>query len=78
MSNISFGAVVLAGLPDAFGGVAAIGAMIILGMILAALGSYAYKQLRGDGVEWPDEDPEEPGEDDGLRQADSDDEWDYY
>jgi hypothetical protein len=48
---------------------------VILVLMLVALGGYAYKQLRGDGVEWPDEDPEH---DEGVKSGDADDEWDYY
>lgn len=54
--------------------VLAAGSLILLLMVVA-LGGYAYKQLRGDGVEWPDEDPDH---DDGVRSGDEDDEWDYY
>lgn len=77
MTNTLLGVTLAAGLPDSFGGLVAIGAMIVLGLMLAALGSYGYKQLRGDGIEWPD-DPDESGEENGLQHGDDDDEWDYY
>lgn len=54
--------------------VAAAGSLVLLLMVVA-LGGYAYKQLRGDGVEWPDEDPDS---DDGVTSGEADDEWDYY
>ena len=43
-------------------------------LVFVALGGYAYEQLRGDGVEWPDEESE--GED-GITSDGTDDEWDY-
>lgn len=54
-------------------------ATLLLLMMLVALGVYAYKHLRGDGVEWP-EDKESPPDSvaDGVSKGDSDDEWDYY
>jgi hypothetical protein len=53
--------------------VLAAGSLVLLLMIVA-LGGYAYKQLRGGGVEWPDDEPD----DDGVTSGDADDEWDYY
>jgi hypothetical protein len=53
---------------------AVIAGTLVLVLILVALGGFAYKQLRGGGVEWPEEDP---GNDDTGRSGD-DEEWDYY
>lgn len=52
---------------------AVLGGSLVLVLLLVAGGAFAYKQLRGDGVEWPEEDDEET-----VRQGDQDDEWDYY
>ena len=46
------------------GQAAAIAGTLVLALMLVAMGAYAYKQLRGGGVEWPDDE--------------TDDEWDYY
>lgn len=66
---------------QAFGGpleyvaqVAGIAGALVLALILVAMGSYAYKQLRGDGVEWPDEE----SDDDSVSRGNTDDEWEYY
>lgn len=48
---------------------------VILILMLVALGAFAYKSLRGDGIEWPD-DREEA--DDEVHHGTDDDEWDYY
>ena len=63
---------------DGFAGSAAqvavtVGSLLLV-MMLVALGTFAYRNLRGDGVEWPDEEPE----DDEVRRGDEEDEWDYY
>lgn len=60
------------GLLSTLAQLATVGATLVLLLMLVALGSYAYKHLRGDGIEWPDED------DDGVDRADGDDEWKYY
>ena len=60
-----------------WGGVVVLGAVVVLGLMLVALGSYAYKQVRGEGVEWPDE-GEREAEEGGVERGSSDDEWDYY
>lgn len=67
----------VAGLPDAFGGAVALAGAVILGLMLVALGAYAYRSVRGDGIEWPDDDPD-TAEDDTLSHGDDDDEWEYY
>lgn len=54
--------------------VAGIAGALVLALMLVAMGSYAYKQLRGGGVEWPDEE----GDDDSVSRGSTDDEWDYY
>ena len=53
---------------------AAIAGTLVLALMLVAMGTYAYKQLRGGGVEWPDE----KSDDDSVSRGDTDDEWDYY
>jgi hypothetical protein len=55
--------------------VAVLAGTLVLLLALVGFGAFAYKQLRGDGVEWPDETPEE---EDGVQAGDADDEWDYY
>jgi hypothetical protein len=67
----SFGGGLLGTLAQA----AVLAGTLLLLLMCVALGGYAYKQLRGDGVEWPDETPED---DDEVRSGDADDEWDYY
>lgn len=66
---------------QAFGGslesvaqVAVIAGTLVLALMIVAMASYAYKQLRGGGVEWPDEETD----DDSVSRGDTDDEWDYY
>lgn len=66
---------------QAFGGplesvaqVAVIAGTLVLALMIVAMATYAYKQLRGDGVEWPDEE----SNDDSVNRGDTDDEWDYY
>lgn len=49
--------------------------VFVLGLV--ALGAFAYRSLRGDGIRWPDE-TEEPDPEEGARPGDADDEWDYY
>jgi hypothetical protein len=55
---------------------AVVAASLLLVLMLVALGAYAYKHLRGDGIEWP-EDKESTAES-GVTKGDSDDEWKYY
>lgn len=69
--------VLAVGLRDAVGGALALAGSIVLVLMLVALGVYAYKNLRGDGVEWPEDKPD-PAEDDELRRGDNEDEWKYY
>lgn len=49
---------------------------VILLLMLVALGAFAYKSLRGDGIEWPEE--EDETEDGVLEHGADDDEWEYY
>ena len=63
------------GLLESVGQAAVVASSLLLVLMLVALGTYGYKQLRGDGVEWPDEEPE--GES-GVQSGDAEDEWDYY
>jgi hypothetical protein len=62
------------GLLESAAQAAVIASTLVLVLMLVALGGFAYKQLRGGGVEWPEEDP---GNDDTGRSGDTD-EWDYY
>jgi hypothetical protein len=62
------------GLLESAAQAAVIASTLVLVLMLVALGGFAYKQLRGGGVEWPEEDP---GNDDTGRSGD-DEEWDYY
>ena len=62
------------GLLESAAQVAIIAGTLVLVLMLVALGGFAYKQLLGGGVEWPEEDP---GDDDTGRSGDAD-EWDYY
>jgi len=64
------------GLLGAAGGAVALAASLILVMMIVALGAFAYKSLRGDGIEWPED--REPDEEDGVSRGNDDDEWDYY
>lgn len=64
------------GLVESFAQMAAVLASLVLVLMVVALGTYAYKHLRGDGVEWPDEDG--PPDNEGVTRGDSEDEWKYY
>jgi hypothetical protein len=57
------------------GQAAVLAGTLVLVLILVGFAGFAYKQVRGDGVEWPDEKQEQG---DGVQAGDSDDEWDYY
>lgn len=63
------------GFLESAGQIAVIAGTFVLLLILVGYGGVAYKHLRGDGIRWPDDEPED---DDGLRRADDDDEWKYY
>lgn len=63
------------GLVGSLAQLAGIAASLLLVMMVIALGTYAYKQLRGEGVRWPDEDE---SNEDGVSRGTADDEWDYY
>ena len=62
------------GVLETVGRLAATAGSLLLVLMLVAFGGYAYKQLRGDGVEWPDEESEGEG---GITSDGTDDEWDY-
>lgn len=66
---------VVGGWLEMAGQAATIAAMGLLVLMFVAMGGYAYKQLRGGGVEWPEESADEG---DGLSSGGDDDEWDYY
>ena len=61
------------GLFEAAAGAAVAAGSFVLVLALVAFAAYAYKHLRGDGVEWPDE-----SADDEVRRGGDDDEWEYY
>jgi hypothetical protein len=65
------------GLVESFAQVVPVAASLVLVLMLVALGSFAYKSLRGDGIRWPDE-VDENDPDEGARRGGPDDEWDYY
>lgn len=52
------------------------GALVLL-LALVALGAFAYKNLRGDGIRWPDDVDDETTDGEARRGSD-DDEWKYY
>jgi len=56
--------------------VAVIFGTLLLVMGVVALAAFAYRSLSGDGIEWPDDDPDEDG--DGVSRGGSDDEYKYY
>lgn len=62
---------------ESVGQLAAVAGAVILGLMLAGLGGFAYKSLRGDGIRWPDDDEQREGKD-GVQRSDDDDEWKYY
>lgn len=64
------------GLLESVGQVAVVAASLLLVMMFVALGTYAYKHLRGDGIEWPED--RDADDDNGLSHGNDDDEWDYY
>lgn len=64
------------GLLGSIARVAVILGTLLLVMGVVALAAFAYRSLSGDGVEWPDEEPDES--DDGVSRGDSDDEYKYY
>ena len=59
------------GLLESLGQAAVIAGTLLLALMFVALGTYAYKHVRGDGIEWPDEEPDE-----GVSKN-NDDEWKY-
>lgn len=63
------------GLAGSVAQVAVLSGTLVLGLVLIALGAFAYKSLRGDGIRWPDG---KAGAEDGVHRGDADDEWDYY
>jgi hypothetical protein len=64
------------GLLESVGQLAVLAGTLVLVLALVALGSFAYKSLRGDGIEWPDD--REPDEDDSVQRSEDDEEWKYY
>lgn len=64
------------GLAESFSQVVVGAGAIVLLLMLAALGGFAYKSLRG-GIEWPDERSEADDDGDGVSRAGDDEEWKY-
>ena len=65
------------GLVESFAQVVPLAASLVLVLMLVALGSFAYKSLRGDGIRWPSDVEDDPDEE-GVRHGTADDEWEYY
>mgnify|MGYP000132655374 CR=1 FL=1 len=65
----------VSGLAESVGQVVGAAGAIVLALMVVALVGFAYKSLRGDGIEWPDDVDDD---EDGVSQGESDDEWDYY
>lgn len=63
------------GLVEAFAQAAVLGGTLVLVLMFVALGTYAYKNLRGDGLEWPDD--EARRDSDTVQHSDEEDEWKY-
>lgn len=55
----------------------ALAGTLVLVLMFVALGAFAYRSLKGDGVRWPGETDETESED-GVRRGRTDDEWKYY
>lgn len=66
------------GLPESAGQLVGVAASVILLLMLVALGGFAYKSLRGDGIRWPDDENQDESDDGSVSPATDDDEWDYY
>lgn len=64
------------GLLETVGQLAVIAGTLLLSLVLVAFAAFAYKSLRGDGVEWPED--RDPEDEDGVQQGSDDDEWKYY
>jgi len=64
------------GLLESVAQLAVLAGTLLLAAMVVALVGYAYKNLKGDGIEWP-EDREEETEA-GVSRGSDDDEWDYY
>ncbi|PSP92447.1 hypothetical protein BRC78_02955 [Halobacteriales archaeon QH_8_68_33] len=67
----------LPGFGESAGQLVGVAASVILALMLVALAGFAYKSLRGDGIEWPD-DKEEGSPEDGVSRGSDDDEWEFY
>lgn len=65
------------GLAESLAQVSVLAGTLVLVLMLVALGSFAYRSLRGEGIRWPDEmDDDDPDEE--VKRGNPDDEWDYY
>lgn len=69
-------AAIQTGLPEFVPDVIAVAATLVLLLMIAALAGVVYRSLTG-GVDWPEDEADEPDEDD-VRRADPDDEWEFY
>lgn len=64
------------GLVESAGQLAVVAGMFVLVLAFVALGSFAYKALRGDGIEWPDD--ADDADEDGVQRGTDEDEWEFY
>jgi hypothetical protein len=71
---LQFGA---SGMLESVAQLAVIGGTLVLVLSLVALGAFAYKSLRGDGIRWPG-DVDEDADDGEVRRGRTDDEWEFY
>jgi hypothetical protein len=63
------------GVLEAVSQLAVVGGTLVLVLGLVALGAFAYRSLRGDGIEWPSDAEEDADE---VRRGGTDDDWKYY
>lgn len=64
------------GLLESVGQLAVIAGTLLLALALVAFAAFAYKSVRGDGVEWPED--RDPEDDEEVQRGDDDDEWEFY
>ena len=78
MTLVALSPLVGTGLVESVAQAAVLAGTLVLALGLVALGAFAYRSIRGDGIRWPDETAEADTDEKGARRGDSDDEWDYY
>lgn len=76
MHHVTLQAGAGAGLSESLAQFAVLAGTLVLVLALVALGAFAYKSLRGDGIRWPDE--VDGDREEGARRGEPDEEWDYY